>query len=237
MRLRPKGQTGIGQSFCAIAVALTCVHHGACRPSSRPNSDWRHPKGTTIELPAAKKTGGRPLNEVLQSRRSRRAFSAKELTDQQIAQLCWAAQGITDASGKRTAPSAGGLNPITIVVAGRNGVHEYLPQSHELISRGETDLRRELQAAALGQSPVGDAPACFIVAIDVQKTAKKYGSRAERYCLLEAGHVAQNILLTAEAYNLAAVPIGALSERRVSKILGLPSRLEAVYLVPVGIPQ
>lgn len=175
-----------------------------------------------------------PLNDALARRRSLREFGPQELTDEQLSQLCWAAQGISDKEGLRTAPSAGALYPVTLLVADRHGVREYKPQSHALLSHGEQDVRKQLQAAALGQESVGDAPACFIVTIDVAKTAKKYGKRAERYCLIEVGHVAQNILLTATSLELAAVPVGALDEKRIAKVLGLPDRLEPVYLIPVG---
>jgi SagB-type dehydrogenase family enzyme len=175
-----------------------------------------------------------PLNEVLAKRRSHREFAATELTDEQVSQLCWAAQGISAAGGYRTAPSAGALYPITIIVGDRHGIREYLPQSHSLKTRGKTDVRKKLQAAALNQECVATAPACFIIAYDVGRTAAKYGKRAEQYCLIETGHVAQNLLLTATSLGLAAVPIGAFHAERATEILGLPRRLKAVYLIPVG---
>jgi SagB-type dehydrogenase family enzyme len=73
--------------------------------------------------------------------------------------------------------------------------------------------------------------------VDVARTASKYGSRAERYCLLEAGHVAQNVLLQATALGLAGVPVGAFDDRRVASTLALPPKLRPVYLVPVGFPE
>lgn len=178
-----------------------------------------------------------PLNEALAMRRSHREFTETSLTESQISQLCWAAQGLSSESGKRTAPSAGALYPVTVLFADRKGVWEYVPDSHSLLSRGEEDVRKKLQAAALNQPSVGNAPVCFIVAFDVSRTAKKYGKRAERYCLLESGHVAQNLLLTATSLKLAAVPVGALDEERVSSILGLPDRLQPVYLIPIGHPK
>ncbi|MFX0072982.1 MAG: nitroreductase family protein, partial [Candidatus Hermodarchaeota archaeon] len=45
-------------------------------------------------------------------RRSIRDYSGEALTLQEISQLLWAAQGITDPNGWRTAPSAGGLYPL-----------------------------------------------------------------------------------------------------------------------------
>ncbi len=177
------------------------------------------------------------LAEVLKRRRSRREFSGKSLSLAQVAQLCWAAQGITDdIQGFRTAPSAGALYPITVFVVDTNGVYEYEPAGHALRQAAAGDLRGKLQAAALDQPCVGEAPLCLVIAVDVARTASKYGSRAERYCLLEAGHVAQNVLLQATALGLAGVPVGAFDHRRVASTLALPPNLRPVYLLPLGYP-
>lgn len=227
----------IGRLLCVAIFIAGVVHCGGCRKSTPVNSDWKHKSGKTVKMKPPRKSEGSSLSEVLNSRRSRREFTTQELNAEQLSQLCWAAQGVTGESGKRTAPSAGALYPVTILVADHAGVWEYLPESHALRSRGESDIRKKLQAAALDQSAVGDAPACFIITFDTGITAKRYGSQARQYCLLEAGHVAQNLLLTAESLKLAAVPIGAAQEKDVASLLGLPSRLEAIYLIPVGQPK
>ncbi len=178
------------------------------------------------------------LVEALTSRRSRREFSGKALSLGQVAQLCWAAQGITDdVQGSRTAPSAGALYPITVFVVDANGVYGYEPGRHALRPALAGDLRRQLQAAALDQPCVGEAPLCLVITMDVAHTASRYGSRAERYCLLEAGHVAQSVLLQATALGLAGVPVGAFEDHRVAATLELPPNLYPVYLVPVGYPR
>lgn len=51
---------------------------------------------------------------------------------------------------------------------------------------------------------------------------------------LEAGHVAQSLLLQAVALELGAVPIAAFTDRDVQEVLGLPEDHEPLYLVPVG---
>ena len=62
---------------------------------------------TTIQLPQPSKSGGMALTDALAHRRSTRTFTAKPMTQAEISQLLWAAQGITDDQGRRTAPSAG----------------------------------------------------------------------------------------------------------------------------------
>ena len=56
----------------------------------------------------------------------------------------------------------------------------------------------------------------------------------ERYVHLEAGHVAQNVLLEATALGLAGVPVGAFSDAGIQQTLGLPSDHAPLYLLPIG---
>ena len=100
----------------------------------------------------------------------------------------------------------------------------------------EGDLRPKLQAAALDQSCVGQAPAVFVVTGVVSRTAQKYGRRAMRYVLIEVGHVSQNLLLQATAMGLGTVPVGAMREEEVSKILSLPADHTPLFLIPIGAP-
>jgi nitroreductase len=58
--------------------------------------------------------------------------------------------------------------------------------------------------------------------------------RAKRYVHIEVGHAAQNLLLQAEALNLATVPVGAFRDDEVARLLQLPDDLEPLMLVPVG---
>ena len=134
----------------------------------------------------------------------------------------------------RTAPSAGALYPITIFVLDREGVHEYQPQSHSLRSARVGDLRAKLKAVGLDQPSVGGAPVYFVLTIDASRIDSKYGAKAERYGLLEAGHVAQNVLLQATGLGLVGVPIATFDEHRVTKLLNLPPNFRPVYLIPLG---
>ena len=60
------------------------------------------------------------LAQTLQQRRSLREFAPKPLSLETVAQLLWAAQGISSPDGLRTAPSAGALYPLELhLVAGQ----------------------------------------------------------------------------------------------------------------------
>ena len=189
-----------------------------------------------IDLPLPELREGMPLAEALAHRRSRRDFAAHRPTPGQVAQLCWAAQGITEGEqGLRTAPSAGATYPIALLVVEPAGVSRYDPSGHRLRRLLTGDVRARLQAAAADQPCVVEAPLCLVLAVEPAVVAARYGRRRGwRYALLEAGHAAQNVLLQAAARGLAGVPVGAFEDRQVAHVLGLPPGLHPVYLLPLG---
>jgi SagB-type dehydrogenase family enzyme len=96
------------------------------------------------------------------------------------------------------------------------------------------DVRVDLAKAAVNQLFVADAPLIVVVAAAPSRTETRYGSRAERYVTLEAGHATQNLLLQAVALGLVAVPVGAFDDAAVARITGLDAGEQALYLVPIG---
>jgi len=188
-------------------------------------------------LPAPRTTGKMSLEQAIARRRSIRQFAAKDLTREQVGQLAWAAQGITEPSrGLRTAPSAGATYPMELYLVKRDGVFRYLPNGHRLERVSADDKRAALAQAALGQSSVQEAAVDIVVAAVYERTKRRYGDRAERYVHIEAGHVAQNIHLQAVALGLGSVSVGAFDDAGVSSTLGLPSEQAPLYIIPVGHP-
>ncbi len=192
---------------------------------------------SVIKLPNPSTGGGMPLAEALAKRRTCRAFADRPLSIEQVSQLCWAAQGITQTQkGLRTAPSAGALYPLTVYVLDRKGVFEYEPKPHVLRRLASEDVRRKPENGPLSQASVRSAPVCLVVVMDVSRLTPRFKGHEERYSLLEAGHVAQNILLQATALGLAGTPVGGADESKVRVGMNLPDRLRPVYLLPVGYP-
>jgi len=195
------------------------------------------PCGEGMALPPPRQESEVSLEETLSRRRSVREFTERPLTWEEIGQLLWATQGITADWGGRTAPSAGALYPLEVYVATAEGVYHYLPQGHRVERVSSSDVRQALWRPALLQDWVRDAPAVFVIAGVYERTERKYGSRAERYVKLEAGHACQNLLLQVVALDLGAVPVGAFYDDQVQNVLGLAADHEPLYLVPVGHPR
>ncbi len=222
---------------CGSFVLAVVLAAGCARAAPRELRSPANRFSTTVALPAPDRVGTMPLDEAIFRRRSQRAFRSTPLPLALIGQLLWAGQGITSADGKRTAPSAGGLYPIELYVATDHELMHYLPAGHRVEMRGTLDRRRALLDAALGQPVAADAPAIIVVAAVPARTRTKYGARADAFVALEAGHVAQNILLEASEHALAAVPVGGLDPARVRRALALPPQDVVEYLVPVGYPR
>jgi len=232
--MRPVLAIGFG-AFISVAGCGAKVEEAP--PAERPGpaaAETGNPATDFKELPAASREGGLPLNEALATRRSTRTYGSRKLTDAEVGQLLWAGQGITSARGLRTAPSAGALYPMSLYYADDVALWRYEPRRHGLAKVVNGDVRRDLAAAGLDQAPLKRAPGIIIVVAKPSLSAGKYGDRAERYCMLEAGHIGQNILLTAEALGLGACPVGAFRDAEVRDVLGLGDDYLPLYLIPVG---
>jgi SagB-type dehydrogenase family enzyme len=192
--------------------------------------------GESINLPSPRLKGDMSLEEAIAKRRSIRSYSPTPLTLQEISQLLWAAQGITDPNrGLRAAPSAGATYPYEVYVVTNEGVFHYIPKGHKLEKIKDGNIKEDLTASAMGQVSVRDAGAVFILTAIYERTAR-YGERAKLFVHLEGGHIAQNIHLQAVALKLGSVPIGSFNPERVKELAGIPEG-EVVYLIPVGHPR
>ena len=230
-RTRSRAVAGAGGLLALVVATQSCV----TAPATRSPGPAMPPAPTVLSLPSPSTVGAVSVEEALAGRRSVREFTSRPLSWAQVGQLLWAAQGVTDAQGHRTAPSAGALYPLELYAVSAEGTFRYLPERHALATVREGDLRQELRAAARGQESVGTAPLVVVIVAVPARTAARYGQeRARRYVQLEAGHAAQNLLLQAVALGLGAVPVGAFDDARVAATLGLPADEEPLYLLPVG---
>ncbi|MCX6358699.1 MAG: SagB/ThcOx family dehydrogenase [Armatimonadetes bacterium] len=193
------------------------------------------PQVAVRPLPKPVTAGGMPLNEALAKRRSCRSFADTPVTLQQLSQICWAAQGVTEmVKGLRTAPAAMALYAVRLFVVDRTGLAEYLPKEHALRTAREGDLLPAARALALNPATSGEPPVVLLLCVDLAALQARAGAKSERFALLEAGHVAQNILLQVTALGLVSVPVGGVDEAKAGEALKLPDGVRAVYAMPVG---
>ena len=229
--------------FAAVAVAAGAI--ATYLVLSKPEAPTREVFGV-VDLPSPETTGTMSVEEAILRRRSIRSYTDDSLSLQDISQLVWAAQGITEpATGKRAAPSAGATYPLEVyVVVGAggvsglaDGVYRYDPSNHRLENLLRGDLRTELANAALGQRFIGEAPVNIVVAAVYGRTTGRYGDRGIRYVHMEAGHVGQNLYLQAVARGLGMVTVGAFDDDGVQRLLQLHADQKPLYIIPIGHPR
>jgi SagB-type dehydrogenase family enzyme len=193
-----------------------------------------------IALPEPAKDSDTSIEQALWGRRSTRSFSNEAMTLEQLSQLLWAGQGITDPSGKRTAPSAMALYPLKLYVVVGNvegikaGIYLYDPDTHTLNRVIDGDKRSALAQAAMGQPSVSQGAVAFIISANYSIMTKSFSDRGIRFADLEAGHAAQNICLQAVGLHLGTVTVGSFTDSEVQKVLGLPSGETPLYIIPTG---
>lgn len=218
-----------------LAIGLG-IFLSACgeTPVVREDSPGRN---AMIDLPEPLVRGEMSLEETIRARRSVRAFSRSELSREELSQLLWAAQGITDPRrGLRAAPSAGATFPLETYAVTPAAVYRYHPAGHQLEQLTAADMRPDLAAAALDQDFVRTAPLILIFSAVEDRTTRRYGNRGRMYIHMEAGHAAQNVHLQAVAMGLGSVPVGAFRPEKIGELLGLPASETVLYLVPIGHP-
>jgi SagB-type dehydrogenase family enzyme len=185
-----------------------------------------------------------PIGKVLEERKSVRSFLDEPLSSFELSQLLWASQGITrhvQGFGLRTAPSAGALYPIETYLAVHNvpeveaGIYHYAVETHELEQLRQGDVRIPTARAALDQEIAYTANVVFIWTAIFERSKWKYKQRAYRYIYLDAGHIAQNVALSAVALGLGSCQIAAIYDKEANTLLGIDGETEStVYMTVVG---
>jgi SagB-type dehydrogenase family enzyme len=214
--------------------------------ASAARSVKRHPAHPFLPLPPPA-LGGALLADALARRRSRRAYADAPLSEAELATVLACAYGPTHlpegtAQAFRTVPSGGALYPLELYVACHRvapldaALYHYDPLRH-----GLELLRPLVPSETAGVTPYDElvAPSAAVIVVTgvFWRARFKYGARAYRFTLIEAGHVGQNIALAAAALDLATVPVGGFFDRRADDLLGVDGLAEAsLYLFPLGRP-
>jgi SagB-type dehydrogenase family enzyme len=190
-----------------------------------------------VKLDPPQTSGGGQIWEIIKNRRSVRNFAGRPVSNVELSNLLWSAQGITARQrnfGFRAAPSAGALYPMeTYLVVNRvqglePGIYHYEIESHSLARLKKGDFRDAVTRAALDQETMGAADIVFIWSAIFAKSKWKYRERAYRYIYIEAGHIAQNLALAATALGLGSCPVGAFIDDEMNNMLGLDGINESV---------
>ena len=189
----------------------------------------------SVKLPPPKLDGNVSVEKALTERRSVRAYKSEPLSLDEVSQILWSAQGVTDAGkGLRTTPSPKGQFLIEVYLVAGNvtglpaGLYRYQPKEHALIKMAEGDKKADL-SKAVPQPAVAGAPASLIICGVPERSAAN-----PAWIYLEAGHAAENVYLQATAIKLGTVSIAGFKPEDVKKALPLPEKQQPIYIMPLG---
>jgi SagB-type dehydrogenase family enzyme len=201
-------------------------------------------KSESIALPKPKAEGGMPVEEAIRRRRSVREYLRKPITLDQLSQVLWAAQGVTDAqSGHRAAPSPGAKYTLELYVFTREGgmtglpagLYHYEPATHSITRVKTGDYTMALQSAARDQEQVGKAAAIIAVTGVFERATAKYGERGIQYALQESGSAGENIYVESTAIGLGTVMMGSFDDDQVGRLIGTKKGEKPLLLMPLGV--
>lgn len=199
----------------------------------------------TIPLPPPQTAGGISVEQALATRRSLRGMAARPLTLAQAGQLCWAAQGVTDDKGHRTAPSALATYPLDLYLVANAvdglapGVYRYVPGGHQFAPHAVTapdgaTFVAALVTSAIGQEWITTAPAVLVITGEVARMGERFVERRHDFLCVEAGLAAQGFFLEATALGLGSTFVGGFDPAAAHAFLALSPAQEVLAVLPVG---
>jgi SagB-type dehydrogenase family enzyme len=202
-----------------------------------------------FKLPEPETQLSTKFTDVIINRRSRRNYIRKSISLPTLSNLLYFTYGPTKSEKSnqgefvyRTAPSAGALFPIELFIVVQRvnelkpGVYRYLAKDHELELYLSDIDEKDFFQAGMEQSFINDSAVVLLLTAFPNKIFWKYNIRSYRYIYLDAGHIAQNAYLAAEALNIGSCEIGAFFDDYLNSLFQFDEK-EAfiVSLITIGV--
>lgn len=175
------------------------------------------------------------LKQSLRSRVSGRSFSSSAMTLDLVSALLYEAVGgirknLDAKTGVKTVarayPSGGGLYPIEIYLVLRRVeglepcIAHYSPHTHSLsIINSSIDDDYLKKILMIEDAQFCEAPLVVLFSSLAQRSTAKYGNRGYRFSLIESGHAAQNLSLSATALGLGSLAWGSYFDDEVGELI------------------
>lgn len=190
--------------------------------------------------------GNEPLPKVIANRHSTRKYSDDYLSLEELSYLLWATQGLKVVhseewgSSEKVVPSAGMVHCIETylfidrVQGVKKGLYRYLPKEQRIIEVNMADDCAEKLNNAMKNQLFG-AAVVFLWSALPYKMEWQYMEVAHKMIAIEAGHVCQNLYLTAESINCGCCAISAYHQNEIDSLLEIDGENEfVIYTAIVG---
>jgi SagB-type dehydrogenase family enzyme len=201
-----------------------------------------------IPLPKTFPASRTSFDKVLLRRTTARQFGGGAVKLEELAKVLHMSYGVTrDNAGThfprpfRVVPSGGALYPLELYLYATRvndldpGLYHYDAEDRSLdVLRRQDDLD-EIAGYFVQSDLARSAAAVLFVSAVFYRSTFKYGDRGYRFVLLEAGHLAQNAILTAQEMGLAAASVGGYTDRDVDRYLRFDGISEStIYVILLG---
>ncbi len=223
------------------SLGIRSMLRGVLDWGRRPPGDKVIPGAVSTPLPLVLDPPQTPLVDTLRKRRSRRDFTQRALTANELSWIVTSATGLTSSDGRRAAPSGGALYPIETYVAAHRvegidpGLYHVGAHGRVLEQVRAGSVSGDLLVAGLGQDFLRDAPAVLVLSGIFQRSRWKYKERHYRFVCWEGGHISQNVYLAAEAAGLGACFVGSFLDGSLNDLLRVDGDEEAALgLIAIG---
>lgn len=181
-------------------------------------------------LPDPAEKGGMPLNEALKKRETNRVFVEKNLTDAQISNLLWAANGVNrKEENKRTAPSARNCQEIDMYLFTKQAIYKYMPFSHSLKLVKTGDFRGKAGNNVFFQT----APVALVFVADFAKMKDYDEAGKSFYSATDVGFVSQNLYLHCASEGYSTCVCGYIQRDELAELLSITDG-KVLLSQPVG---
>ena len=187
----------------------------------------------TIQLPKPQTSGGKPLMQAMSDRHSTRDFSSREIPQQVLSNLLWAAWGINRPEGRRTVPTANNRQGMDVYAVTAKGAYLYDAASNTIKQVADKDIR----ALTGRQDFVAKAPLNLVYVSDYAKMGSISDQDKLRYSGAHAGFIGQNVYLYCASEGLGTVIRAWFDGPTLAKELKLRPDQKAVLCQTVGYPK
>lgn len=175
-------------------------------------------------LPEPQTTGGKPLMQVMNERKSSRDYQENQtVTKQDLSNMLWAAWGITH-DGKRTIATAMNRQELVLYVVTPTEVSRYNPEANTLTVVNTGDFRKY----STMQDFAAIAPINIVLVVDTSKQSKP------EFQGYTAGAASQNIYLYCAQVGLKSVVRAGFDAENLPQVLKLSSNERIMFVQTVG---
>lgn len=219
-----------------------------CKEASALELDSNRVNDTPLCLPKPSeiKINDIELRTAIERRASIRKYSNMPISMEELSYLLWCTQGVRKTFENnitlRNVPSAGACHAFeTYLLVSRvdglqPGIYRFLALSHNLLQVNiDESIADRVTEACLNQSFIKTSAVTFIWIAVTERMTRRYGERGYRYMYLDAGHVCQNLYLSAESINCGVCAVAAFSDNSINRILDLDGENQfVIYIASVG---